>query len=213
MAILESVRKLAEKLGAETNGRDITDQLNKINKHLDSNGSRDIAEAVSKFADKEDGTAILTTKSITENGTYKASDDKVTGYSSVSVDVSRLNSLSAPVVIVEGTDFLLRSLYCVSCPNGYARVKDVNYGITNIILDPVKQINLISTYSGVVTFTPEEFIGFYAGGTTINVSGDTITANDGKTYTAKWSRTDAPTGGYYTVTVKKYDTNFTVTIS
>lgn len=32
MAILESVKELASKLGAETNGRDITDQLNKINK-------------------------------------------------------------------------------------------------------------------------------------------------------------------------------------
>lgn len=34
MAILESVKELASKLGAETNGRDITDQLNKINKQL-----------------------------------------------------------------------------------------------------------------------------------------------------------------------------------
>lgn len=52
MAILESVKKLAEKLGAETNGRDITDQLNKINKHLDetSLGGRDIAEAVKKLS-------------------------------------------------------------------------------------------------------------------------------------------------------------------
>lgn len=55
MAILESVKKLAEKLGAETNGRDITDQLNKINKHLDSAGSSNIAEAVSKFADANSG--------------------------------------------------------------------------------------------------------------------------------------------------------------
>ena len=52
MAILESVRKLAEKLGADTNGRDIADQLNIINKHLDNTqpGSRDIAEAVKKFS-------------------------------------------------------------------------------------------------------------------------------------------------------------------
>lgn len=92
MAILESVKELASKLGAETNGRDITDQLNKINKHLDSTGSRDIAEAVSKFADKEDGTAILITKTVTENKTYKASDDGASGYSSVTVNVP-----SAPV--------------------------------------------------------------------------------------------------------------------
>lgn len=51
MAILESVKKLASKVGAETNGRTIAEQINNINRHLDSTGSRDIAEAVSKFAD------------------------------------------------------------------------------------------------------------------------------------------------------------------
>lgn len=52
MAILESVRELASKLGAETNGRDITDQINKINKHLDETalGGRDIAEAVRTYS-------------------------------------------------------------------------------------------------------------------------------------------------------------------
>lgn len=51
MAILESVKKLATKVGADTNGRTIAEQINIINRHLDSTGSRDIAEAVSKFAD------------------------------------------------------------------------------------------------------------------------------------------------------------------
>lgn len=55
MAILESVKKLASKVGAETNGRTIAEQINNINRHLDSTGSRDIAEAVSKFADVESG--------------------------------------------------------------------------------------------------------------------------------------------------------------
>lgn len=87
MAILDSVRKLAEKVGADTNGRTIADQLNIINQKLDNTqpGSRDITEAVSKFADKEDGTAILITKTITENNTYKASDDSASGYSSVTL--------------------------------------------------------------------------------------------------------------------------------
>jgi hypothetical protein len=57
MAILESVRELASKLGAETNGRDITDQLNKINKHLDETalGGRDIAEAVRTYSENAGG--------------------------------------------------------------------------------------------------------------------------------------------------------------
>lgn len=90
MAIIDSVRKLAEKVGADTNGRTIADQLNIINQKLDNTqpGSRDISEAVSKFADKEDGTAILVTKTVTENKTYKASDDGASGYSSVTVNVA-----------------------------------------------------------------------------------------------------------------------------
>ena len=57
MAILESVRELASKLGAETNGRDITDQLNKINKHLDETAlsGRDIAEAVKTYSKNASG--------------------------------------------------------------------------------------------------------------------------------------------------------------
>lgn len=88
MAILESVKKLASKVGADTNGRTIAEQINNINRHLDSTGSRDIAEAVSKFADKEDGTAKLGTKTITENNTYIALDDELDGYSSVTVNVA-----------------------------------------------------------------------------------------------------------------------------
>ena len=89
MPIIDSVRKLAEKVGADTNGRTIADQLNIINQKLDNTqpGSRDISDAVSKFADKEDGTAILVTKTITENDTYKAEDDGASGYSSVTVNV------------------------------------------------------------------------------------------------------------------------------
>lgn len=57
MAILESVKELASKLGAETNGRDITDQLNKINKHLDETAlsGRDIAEAVKTYSENASG--------------------------------------------------------------------------------------------------------------------------------------------------------------
>ena len=57
MAILESVKELASQLGAETNGRDITDQLNKINKHLDEAAlsGRDIAEAVKTYSKNASG--------------------------------------------------------------------------------------------------------------------------------------------------------------
>ena len=84
MAILESVKELASKLGAETNGRDITDQLNKINKHLDEAAlsGRDIAEAVKTYSKNASGgggggetfevdfTANFETGEITANKTY-----------------------------------------------------------------------------------------------------------------------------------------------
>lgn len=87
--ILESVNNLSEKLGIEKREQTIKDQLDLCVERLGGEGnSKDIAESANKFADKEDGTATFTTKSITENGTYAASDDNVSGYSSVTVNVS-----------------------------------------------------------------------------------------------------------------------------
>lgn len=57
MAILDSVKELASKLGAETSGRDITEQINLINKKLDetSSSGRDIAEAVRTYSENAGG--------------------------------------------------------------------------------------------------------------------------------------------------------------
>lgn len=86
--ILESVNNLSEKLGVTEREQTIKDQLDLCVERLGGEGcSVDIAESANKFADKEDGTATFTTKSITENGTYAASDDEVSGYSSVTVNV------------------------------------------------------------------------------------------------------------------------------
>lgn len=49
MAILESVRELASKLGADTNGRTIADQINMINRHLEADTANDIAGAVKEY--------------------------------------------------------------------------------------------------------------------------------------------------------------------
>lgn len=52
MAILESVKELASKLGAETNGRTIADQINIINQHLEAETANDIAGAVKEYSKK-----------------------------------------------------------------------------------------------------------------------------------------------------------------
>lgn len=79
MAILESVRELASKLGAETNGRDITDQINKINKHLDETalGGRDIASAVRTYSENASGGGgeeNIFDVTISQSGGQKVSD-------------------------------------------------------------------------------------------------------------------------------------------
>lgn len=87
--ILESVNTLSEKLGVTEREQTIKDQLDLCVERLGGEGnSKDIAESAEKFAEKEDGTATFMTKTITENDTYNAADDGVSGYSSVTVNVA-----------------------------------------------------------------------------------------------------------------------------
>lgn len=90
-SIHDSVRKLATKLGADRNGTNIEDTLNNIAVKLggEPTTNRGIAgaiDAITKVADIDD-MHVLTTKTVTENGTYTASDDDADGYSSVTVNV------------------------------------------------------------------------------------------------------------------------------
>lgn len=207
MAILESVRKLAEKVGADTNGRDIADQLNIINKHLDNTqpGSRDIAEAVSKFADKEDGTAVLITKTITENNTYNAADDGVSGYSSVTVDVENQ----------------IHSVYCSVANSSFALFWSNNgeYDISTsglemlsycVLCDPAVAIEVNTAISSCYEFTPGESFVVTVNGTPVTLSGDTVTPNDGMAYTLRIG--GGPTGEIV-YTIIKNDDIFEITIS
>ena len=191
MAIIDSVRKLAEKVGADTNGRTIADQLNIINKKLDNTqpGSRDIAEAVSKFADKEDGTAILVTKTITENGTYKASDDSANGYSSVSANVPPYldafyfnDTWKRNDIWHDEQTVILRSDTGVY--NIPELIANINFASTNgtlnmILLNPVKNIIGLKN-TGIeyvrVFFTPASDYEW--------TDAPDITPNDGKKYSA-----------------------------
>lgn len=178
MAIIDSVKKLASKVGADTNGRTIAEQINNINRHLDSTGSRDIAEAVSKFADKEDGTAILTTKTITENNTYNASDDGASGYSSVTVNVE--NQMQYAVYSAYyGVYGLFRSA------NGEydLRTTSVSQRLSYCVLcDPAVAIEVNNSITNGYYFTPGESFVVTLNGTPVTLSGDTVTLNDGKMY-------------------------------
>ena len=182
MAILESVKKLAEKLGAETNGRDITDQLNKINKHLDETalGGRDIAEAVKTYSENAGGSVTITTlhTNIREN-----SDS-------------------------------LRPLDFLSSSDGIYVLDDVTSPqIYILLLTPAKKIIFNSNWEQKITFTPaEDFDGIYStmgsGSTPSKIEryDEIVTSGDGKTYGLR----NQAVGGS---TLKKYDDDFTITIS
>lgn len=198
MAIIDSVRKLAEKVGADTNGRTIADQLNIINKKLDDTqpDSRDIAEAVSKFADKEDGTAILVTKTITENKTYKASDDNATGYSSVTVEVEQASFTSVLTCIPEinTTNQNLEARWYKLINNDSSTINITEETVSSevateyyTVLNPLKKGTCLFSHAfGIVAFTPaEDFDGLYnSKGNKYTFTGDEVTAGDGYCYVA-----------------------------
>ena len=161
MAILESVRKLAEKLGAETNGRDITDQLNIINRHLDSTGSRDIAEAVSKFADTAGGD---------------------TSYNRIITKIPISGTESYTTGIVNPSDS--NGTFDV-----VASTSGQTYSVSNFTLtSAATKVNVTGAPGMRIVFTPSEnFDGFYYSDTKLTMNGDTVTNGDGKAYVANVS--------------------------
>lgn len=168
--ILESVNNLSEKLGVEEREQTIKDQLDLCVERLGGEGySKDIAESADKFADKEDGTATFTTKSITENGTYAASDDGVSGYSSVTVDVAGgasypYSGIAVPSSMVpsQAASTYGMSIYNPIDGDGNYKVAGTPGGI--YALQPLKSCTFYP-FSGItipIYFTPtDDFDGFY----------------------------------------------------
>ena len=166
MAILESVKKLASKVGADTNGRTIAEQINNINRHLDSTGSRDIAEAVGKFADVESGgsTGGGISPSYITYGSYSAPS----GPGSAVLDNKRVN-----FIIVTPDDNGAVS-YTAAITEGSSTK---GLGSAFVYGENVKRINVDAyLYSHTVTFKAgEDFEGFYYQNEPVTFEG-TITA-------------------------------------
>lgn len=188
MAILESVRKLAEKLGAETNGRDITDQINKINKHLDETalGGRDIAEAVSKFADVDSGGSGgggISSSYITY-GSY----DRPSGPGS-----EALNNRRVGLIIVAPDDNGEVS-YAATITEGSSTMI---YSYAFVYGENIKRINLEAyQYGHAVTFKAgEDFEGFYYQNEPVSFEG-TITAGTWYNALYKNDAVTVETNGY-----------------
>lgn len=194
--ILESVNNLSEKLGVEEREQTIKDQLDLCVEKLGGEGySADIAESANKFADKEDGTATFTTKTITENGTYAASDDGVSGYSSVSVDVEQASFTSVFTCIPEIGQGNISARWYKLINNDSSTTNITEDAISEnvateyyTVLNPLKKGTCSFNHAfGVVVFTPaEDFDGLYkSSGNKYTFTGDEVTAGDGYCYVAK----------------------------
>ena len=194
--ILESVNTLSEKLGVTEREQTIKDQLDLCVERLGGEGnSKDIADSAEKFAEKEDGTATFMTKTITENNTYNAADDGVSGYSSVTVNVPSggvdVGFSSIPFITGSSTLTIYSCSFNMN-ENGEFDVvldtgaSDKKYGSSAILSQPATKVN-IETHipSGSITFTPAEtFDGFYdsSGTNKYELSGDEIVPGDNKVY-------------------------------
>lgn len=219
--ILDSVNNLSDKLGVTAREQTIKDQLDLCVERLGGEGnSVDIAESANKFADKEDGTATFTTKTITENGTYAASDDEVSGYSSVTVDVDGgvgFNHIKT-LTIYNGSG--ITSCEILNSDNGAYEYTSSNINLQSdsiTAFSPLKTFEYIMTnnYSlFAIAFTPHSdfnpntaFTILPAGsppsGATIDSSSDTITPGDGQRYVASLDIQGSGLSARFTVTIKK----------
>lgn len=152
--------------------------------------------------------ATLIEKSITENGTYDASDDNADGYSSVTVDIDgSFNDIQTIIINSDNED---KKVAIRRSSNGVYNIG--NSRPLEILLDPVVKIDFVDEGAvGVyVNFTPaENFDGIYKFGEKVNPTGDTITAGDGKLYKYYLSGWQSWAHG----TITKHDTNFINKIS
>ena len=111
--ILRDLNKLAEKMGAPVVGQNISEQVRAISTFYGgtSHGAN-INERINEVRQAYHGGGsepVLMEKTITENGTYFASDDSADGYSKVSVNVQSpltpyLMSHGEEYIVWDGTD-------------------------------------------------------------------------------------------------------------
>ena len=140
-----------------------------------------------KWINQKDGGAapVLIEKTISENGTYNASDDSADGYSSVTVDVSgepHFNSVTT-VMVDYGKSYATRIMLCRSENGEYILPNEEPNPDIYILIDPVVKVTAPAP-GKIITFTPDEnFDGFYsANGRKMSHTGDEATAGDGMTY-------------------------------
>lgn len=155
-------------------------------------------------------TAILTEKTITENGTYTAAEDNADGYSSVTVDVSgepHFSKLTTNIPISNSTYIGCRIL---DSQSGEYNI-DTDSSYTNFTLvTPAKKFTGMYLTPRIL-FTPSlDFDGFYDGSNKVEPTGDEIVPGDGKQYLAICDRQYGV--GPLSVAITKYPVDYVAQI-
>jgi hypothetical protein len=142
--------------------------------------------------------AILTEKTITENGTYNPSDDSADGYSKITVDVSGGDFMYVAFPVNGNGSYSAQEakygLLCNSADGSYnlPSGSDLPFKSTAYnayLLTPANAVIPLSIEYGEVVFTPGENCSFVdRSGNPLPITGDTITPLDGKVYHLTISR-------------------------
>jgi hypothetical protein len=154
--------------------------------------------------------AILTEKTITENGTYNPSDDSADGYSSVTVDVSgepHFSKLTINIPLLNGSYMGCKIL---DSQSGEYNIDTDNDHTQFTLVTPAKKFTGMYLTPKIL-FTPSlDFDGFYDGGNKVEPTGDEIVAGDGKQYLAKCNRQYGT--GPLSVAITKYSVDYVAQI-
>ncbi|MBP5433660.1 hypothetical protein [Ruminococcus sp.] len=143
-------------------------------------------------------------KSITENGTYTAKEDKLDGYSSVTADVAGDAHFSEVDVTVPSATGNVNCKILDSKDGLYA-IESTSEFCDFSLVTPAKKLTVLYLTPNII-FTPSsDFDGFYDGDNKVLSTGDEIVPGDGKRYLAKCNRQYGV--GPLSVTITKYSAN------
>ena len=110
--------------------------------------SQNIRQPDGAYAERDCPSPILTTKDITENGEYSATDDGAVGYSSVNVNVSGgggdFTMIEANFAVVGSNRSVPMSVIYLQSANGEYTIDatSINVSATIVLLTPVNQLTI-----------------------------------------------------------------------
>lgn len=197
--ILSKLQMVSEKIGVTETAHTIEEQVDLISESLDKiPHSTNIAEALddlSEVAQNINNEEVYIDKTITANGEYLPAEDEATAYSKVTVNVpANFEYITFPTMNNSSPYYSVlcknnTGIYVLPSGNIFDEESSTRTKYDAYILTPAISIDPLAIESGHVIFTPGENFVFERNGTPISdITGDTITPNDGKVYYLTISR-------------------------